>query len=216
MSVIRKLLLIFLSAAFLCVTFLIALNSILNSHAIETPIKSRAELTKKPEKNNDLTPEVLEAIHELENTELNIFGSHNDYSIRFYRIDAHYPRTLRVHYYQPVNSANFLQYNDNIINYTDFNSIADFLYKNPEQDILVPLALLKPNYFLENAYFYRPDGFVFDVEMACHNTARYRPRSVYYSLDEKKIIGGTKIVRRRTKIDRPPAVESPPYLKTKP
>ena len=214
---IRKNLLISLCAAFTTVYFFVLINSVLNSHAVEVPIKSHSEFVKISEKNNELTPEVLDAIFELKNTQLGIFEKPNDYSTRFYRIDANYPRVLEVHYYESSSRASFLHHNENTSSYTDFTSVEDFLIKNPDQKILVPLSSLDGKHFLENAYFYRPDGYVFDVDMACHGGASCYPRSVYYSLDKKKILGmGTRVLRRTTRIKRPTTVAIPPYLKTKP
>ena len=214
---IKKNLLISLCAALTTVCFFVLINSVLNSDAVEVPIKSHLELVKIPEKNNELTPEVLDAILELENTQLGIFEKPNDYSTRFYRIDANYPRVLEVHYYENSSRASFLHHNENISSYTDFTSVEDFLIKNPDQKILVRLSSLEGKHFLENAYFYRPDGYVFDVDMACHQVTRCNPISLHYDLDEKKIFGnGTRVIRRNTKLERPMPVDVPPYPKTKP
>jgi len=88
-------------------------------------------------------------------------------------------------------------------------TIAEFLHNKPEQQFLKKLE------FVENAYFYRPNGFVYDVFNACHNTTECNPISIYYNLDTKKIIWRNKQIIRKTKINYPAKPQVPSYPKTK-
>ena len=217
MSSIRKTFIVALAAVLVSFLFFMTLGFILKPPVIQQEYKRPFELRKKAQNYNDLTPEIFEAILALEDSNFQVNRRPIEYSTRFYKVSARSPRVLEGHYYPPDAAKNFLLNNHIASNYAMFNNIADFIYKNPRQDILIPLSDLGLKLFLENAYYYRLDGYVEDLEHACHGGSKCVPVSAYYNLDEKKIIGyhGLEIMRR-TRIDKPQSVETPPYPKTKP
>ena len=160
---------------------------------------------------NVLTSDILQAIYELENYKFELFDKPIEYSTRVYRVMAHEPHILRMNYFTP-DSESFI-----LSKPWDYQSLADFFLKNPKQQMIVNLSSLEDSHFLENAYFYRPDGWVENTDMLMHNCHNVcNPGTIRYDMAKSKIVSNDAIrIIRRTVIAKPAKVETPLSSKTK-
>ena len=198
-------LLIAFSAALVCLIifcslssfFYIDLSSSSNGKA-DSNRNGNAEYT-------SLTPELLDAIYELENSQIESLDVPIDYTTRFYRVWEDEPHILRAHFYEPDREIHFLGYD------IKESSIAEFLHNNPDQRLLKKLS------FSENAYFYRPNDKVIDTLNACYDSSKCNPKNLYYNLDTKVIDGfiGSNSMSQKIKLAKPDKPEALPYPKTK-
>ena len=191
-----------LGGALLCIVSYIGLSSFLETELV-SPIKGDTYSHWGDNgKYSTLTHEILEAIYDLEKSQIDGLDKPISYFTRYYRIQEDEPRILRAHFYKQ-GEVRFLGY--------EFKerTVSEFLYNYPNQHLLKKLS------FVENAYFYRPTGRVQDLYDDCHNGSQCNSISIYYNLDSKKIIGYRGIILRRTVLDKPTKPEVPPYPKTK-